>query len=124
MKNNRCQYYVKNGKCTYMNDPDNPGECIYENGVFNPEASIHCSIGKEYMKENYEFKVYNKLREKLKDGRDNKIKLLTQEIQKLHNEIDRQSNRDLTEEIYNQYKLSEKNISLEEFRKKLYTENR
>ena len=65
----------------------------------------------------YELKAYRELFEKKREGRDTQIHLIVQEIKRLQGEIDRHNNRDLINEIYVQYEIPEKKISLQEFRK-------
>lgn len=67
-----------------------------------------------------EFKAYKEILNKCRDGRDQKIKHISNKISKLQNEIARQSERDLVSEIYNGYHLEDK-ISLDDFRNGVLT---
>lgn len=63
-----------------------------------------------------EFKAYKEILNKCRDGRDQKIKHISNKISELQNEMARQSERDLMREIYNDYNLEDK-ISFDDFRK-------
>lgn len=67
-----------------------------------------------------EFKAYKVILNKCRDGRDQEIKHISDKISELKNEIVRQSDRDLVNEIYNSYHLEDK-ISLDDFRKGVLT---
>ncbi len=45
----KCRYFRGRDECTHFNDPYDPGECLYKNGVLNDKAAVHCSIGSEYV---------------------------------------------------------------------------
>ena len=64
----------------------------------------------------FEFKVFKELYEKMKEGNQNQINLIMQEIKRLQSEINRRNERDLIKEIYEQYKIWDKGITLQEFR--------
>lgn len=68
-----------------------------------------------------EFKKYKDIYEAERDVRDSQVNALMQEITNLRFEIEKQGNRDIIKEIYEQNKISNKNISLQEFRQGIYS---
>ena len=39
-----CAYYREIGECLCNNDPDDPGECVYENGIEPKNPAIKCKF--------------------------------------------------------------------------------
>lgn len=68
-----------------------------------------------------EIEAYVELFGRLRLGNESQINLIIQEINRLHSEIDRRRGRDIAKEIYEQHDISNKDISLMDFKSKLYS---
>lgn len=68
-----------------------------------------------------DYTFYAEMYEKSRDIKDEKISLLTKEIEKLKESINALNNVNLLEEIYNAYNIESHGISLQDFKKGVYT---
>lgn len=67
--------------------------------------------------ENIELKNLKLVYEKMRDERDNQVNLINNQIQKLQEQKGDLYRKDFVKEIYDKFKIEEKGVSLQDFRK-------
>lgn len=71
--------------------------------------------------EQRELLIFEELYKKFKEENEDQIYIVKKQIDKLQNEIERRKKKDFVEEIYDEFRVYENGISLNEFKIMLYT---
>lgn len=71
--------------------------------------------------EQRELLIFEELYKKLKEENEDQIYIRSKEIERIQNDIEKRKNKDFVKQIYEEFRLYENNISLNNFRIGLYT---